>query len=89
MGHLDVAAGHMGEMMDATMTEMSKLQPGPMGTRERGTRERNRMFKDMVALPPAERQVIMMSMAERAGHQPDEDRPCELCRFLADQLPSE
>ncbi len=80
------AHGHVMNMMKQTRSLLSEMQPNKPGTVPRGTRERNALWKRLKSLDKPELQAIMEAMAERAGHAPNEDKPCELCKFLMDQM---
>lgn len=82
-GYADKVGSFLREAMDATVGEAKALQPEPIGTRKRGTRELNMLWDAIMSLPKPELRVIIESMAERAGHADDEAQPCELCQFLA------
>lgn len=74
---------HMQEQMRRTSKFMGGLQDGPPGTERVSPQRENVLWGKLADTPAPERQALMEAMAGRAGHTPDEERPCELCRFIA------
>ena len=77
---------HVHQMMGKTRDLLRGMQVSPPGTVPRGTRERNALWKKLKSLDKPELQATMEAMAQRAGHAPNESKPCELCRFLMEQM---
>lgn len=77
---------HMKAVVEAMREQMRSIQEGPPGTVPRSPRERKNLWRKLKSLEKPELQGIMEAMAERAGHTADEERPCELCRFLIEQM---
>lgn len=63
---------------------MSAMQESPVGTRKRTPQERAAIWKQLQGMEKPERQGMMESMAQRAGHQSGEQVPCEMCNFIAE-----
>lgn len=83
------AANHMTETMNRVLAFTKSMQPAPMGERQRTPREQSRIFEQIRQLPKEQMNEFFTAAAEKAGHQPDEDRPCELCRFMGNQISKE
>lgn len=77
------AATHLSEMMNRSVKAAASLMPGPPGTEPRSRRSIDSVWERIVSLPREEKQAMLVAMAERAGHRPDEETPCELCRLIA------
>lgn len=74
----------MTDIRDATRTQLANYQSGPAGTRERSGQEQAALWKKVTSLPDEDMNAMFTAMADRAGHQPGEQQPCELCNFVAD-----
>lgn len=83
---LESARAHVLDRMTALKGEMQKASPSPVGTRARTPREQAALWKKLNGLQKDELQAVMVSMATQAGHQDGEPVPCEVCRFVADQV---
>lgn len=70
----------------AMREEFSRLAPYRMDQRPRSQSELDKLFDRLNALPSDIRQATMAMMAEKAGHQNGEQKPCEMCQFLANQV---
>lgn len=84
--YVDDLKTEMSSRLTGALETAKGMQSTPTGTVEVRKGERTKLFKRLHALPKEERQVFMEEMADKAGHQHGEAAPCELCRFLAEQM---
>lgn len=72
--------------MNAAMEHIRTQQSEKPGVEKTSKRARNAQFKRIAEMAPEERQTMMSEWAEKAGHEQGEDEPCEVCRFLMEQM---
>lgn len=66
--------------------QLKQMQPAQIGQRKRTPKEAAEIVSRLHALPPDLRQTMMVMIADKAGHKPDEQNQCELCQFLSEQM---
>ena len=76
---------HAKEILGAARDQLRGIfGPAAIGQRERSNQEKAAMWQQLDALPEEDQRVMFRDMAARAGHTPNEERPCELCSFVAE-----
>lgn len=76
------AATYFQGLREATRKQLKEMQGTPIGTEERSPQEQAALWRKITALPDPEFQGFMDFAALKANHQNDEEKPCELCRFI-------
>ncbi len=84
--HNDKVYEHFAEVMRNTKAQLKELQPAPHGFRKRTDGEKQKIVDTLSTLPKDLSNLVLNQMAERAGHVDGENRPCELCGFIADMI---
>lgn len=81
-GLFNDANKYLSGVMDDTFAILKGYQDAPLGKRKRTTREQHGIWKRLQNLDDDLREYVLDSMAESAGHQNDEQEPCEVCEFI-------
>lgn len=84
--HNELVYDHFSEVMRNTQERMKELAPAPYGFRPRSDKEKQKIVDTISSLPRETSDIVLNMMAERAGHVDGEQKPCELCGFIADML---
>lgn len=86
---LNASQAYAAKIMAETLKLLRTEYGGRPGTVARTRRERTALWKKLISLDKASVQSIMEELAAAAGHTPDEQQPCEVCRFLMERMPPE
>jgi hypothetical protein len=73
----------MTEMMTGMRNEIQKMAPNGLGQRQRSEREKAALFREISKMPEDSIRILTNDMKIRAGHSPNEERPCEVCDMIA------
>ncbi len=69
------------------VTALAAAEGGNPDVRPRGKREQDGMWAQVMGLPVPERAHLLTQMVARSGHTDDEERPCDLCKFVSRNAP--
>lgn len=73
----------MSDMMTGMRNEIQKMAPDGLGQRKRSKQEKAALWRQISMMPEDSIRILTNDMKIRAGHSPNEERPCEVCDMIA------
>jgi hypothetical protein len=79
---LNSVSEHFADMASAAKRSARELQKTPIGTVARSGPEQAALWRKLRLLPPEQFNGLLDAAAQKVGHQPGEEQPCPVCKFV-------
>lgn len=86
---LNDVSDNFAEMAAHAKRSARELQKTPIGTVARSGQEQAALWRKLRLLPPEQFNGLMDAAAQKVGHEPGEEVPCQVCSFVMDHASRE